>query len=117
MQTEKQRIGAEGERLAQKYLRRHLYKIIETNFRSKLGEIDIIARRGKTLVFVEVKARSTDRFGTGAEAIDIYKRRKMSLCARGYLHMLGKDDAAARFDVIEINAGKINHIKNAFECF
>lgn len=109
----KRMIGTEGEQQAAAHLRKKKYKIIETNFSSRFGEIDIIAKEGNTLVFVEVKKRKDISFGGGAAAVTYSKQKKIILTATAYMQ---KNDiqSAVRFDVIEINNGNINHIENAF---
>lgn len=107
--------GNYGEDLAAAYLKRKWYKIIERNYRNKFGEIDIIARKKDTVVFVEVKSRSSDNFGTPAEAVD--KRRQGRMCRAAQFYMLGKyEKLQVRFDVIEVylQNGKINHYEDAF---
>ena len=70
-------LGIYGEKLALKYLKKQKYKILEKNFRCALGEIDIVAKDGEFLVFVEVKTRSSNAFGEPMEAVDFYKQRKL----------------------------------------
>ena len=109
--------GIYGEDMAAAYLKRKWYKISERNYRNKFGEIDIIARIRDTVVFVEVKSRSSDDFGAPSEAVD--KRRQGRMCRAAQFYMLGKSqELQVRFDVIEVclQNGKINHYENAF-CF
>lgn len=95
------------------------YRILEMNYRTKLGEIDIIARDGKTIVFVEVKARRSTQFGHPKWAITPKKKRNMSMAALTYLKSTHQSEAKARFDVVTISPGKdaskIEITKNAFE--
>jgi putative endonuclease len=118
MLNRQQRFGKKSERLAADYLKRKGYQILETNYRSKVGEIDIIAREKGTIVFVEVKARSSNRFGSPKGAVTPAKQRKISMAALDYLKRSGQADASARFDVVAIDtaAGKteIEVVKNAF---
>jgi putative endonuclease len=111
--------GTRGESLAVKALKKKGYKILEKNYRSYLGEIDIIARDGDVLAFVEVKARRTDRFGDPKLAVTAHKQRKISMVALQYLKETDQMDKGARFDVVAIRLlpGKpeIEIIKNAFE--
>ena len=108
-------LGRVGEKKAAKYLKRKGYKILETNFSIGIGEIDIIAQDKKTLVFIEVKTRSTDAFGRPSDAVDKLKRAKYVKVAQAYLiKNYGKTDVLSRFDVIEIENGQINHVENAF---
>jgi len=119
MTNRKQEIGKKGESVAVRYLKKQGYKIIEQNFRSKAGEIDIIAREKKTLVFVEVKTRSSRTFGSPKWAVTLKKQRAISMAALYYLKMTSQIYANARFDVVSILAqGKENQIelvRNAFD--
>ena len=119
MLNRQQQFGKKSERLAAEYLRRKGYRIIETNYRSPMGEIDIIAKEKGTLVFVEVKARRSSRFGSPKGAVTPAKQRKISMAALDYLKRFGQDDTRARFDVvaIDIKAEKtdIEVVKNAFD--
>lgn len=108
-------MGGAGEKRAVKYLKGKGYKIVNTNFKISIGEIDIIAKDGETLVFIEVKTRSQDTFGRPSDAVDKVKREKYVKVAQAYLvKNYGKTDVLSRFDVIEIENGQINHIENAF---
>ena len=108
-------LGRVGEKKAAKYLKRKGYKILKTNFSIGIGEIDIIAQDKKTLVFIEVKTRSTDAFGRPSDAVDKLTRAKYVKVAQAYLiKNYGKTDVLSRFDVIEIENGQINHVENAF---
>jgi putative endonuclease len=113
-----QQFGKRSERLAAEFLKRTGYRILETNYRSPVGEIDIIAREKATIVFVEVKARSSNRFGSPKGAVTPAKQRKISMTALDYLKRSGQVGASARFDVVAIDtaAGKtdIEVVKNAF---
>ncbi|WP_010166944.1 YraN family protein [Candidatus Epulonipiscium viviparus] len=108
-------IGAKYELLVKNYLLDKQYEIIETNFRTKNGEIDIIAKAGEYLVFAEVKYRSKNQYGTPKEAVTLQKQRKIISTAKQYLFAT-QLDAFCRFDVIEVFGNEsINHIVNAFE--
>lgn len=107
-------VGGKGEILAEKYLKKNKYQIIEKNYRNKIGEIDIIAKDKSTLVFVEVKARETVVLGRPCEAVTPYKQNKIRGVASYYLMINNLSDADCRFDVVEILGEEINHIKNAF---
>ena len=119
MLNRQQQFGRKSERLAAEYLKLKGYRIIETNYRSPVGEIDIIAREKGTLVFVEVKARRSSRFGSPKGAVTPAKQRKISMAALDYLKRSGQSDARARFDVVAIDTetGRfdIEVVKNAFE--
>ena len=119
MRNNLQAFGERGESLAVWYLKKNGYKIIEQNYRTKLGEIDIIAKEKKTLVFVEVKSRRSMRFGNPKWAITPKKQRTISMVALSYLKATKQSNARARFDVIAITSNQdepqIEIIKNAFE--
>ena len=106
--------GKIGEAVAFNYLKQNDYKILETNFTCKMGEIDIIAKKDEIIVFVEVKARTTKKFGLPCEAVTPYKQHKIKLVATYYLQKTQNFDKICRFDVIEILGENINHIQNAF---
>ncbi len=111
--------GQSGESLAVKALRQNGYRIVQENYRSKLGEIDVIAQDGGVLAFVEVKARRTDHYGSPKEAVTPRKQRKISMVALNYLKETGQSGKKARFDVVAIRLlpGKpdVEIIKNAFD--
>ncbi len=111
--------GKLGEALALKYLKKKGYRIVETNYRCALGEIDIIAVESRVVVFVEVKSRRTDKFGPPQAAVGIQKQRKISMLAKNYMKEKRIEDAKARFDVVSVMLGlekpKIELIRNAFE--
>ncbi|HET6490073.1 MAG TPA: YraN family protein, partial [Syntrophales bacterium] len=93
--------------------------ILERNYRCPLGELDIIAREGKTVVFVEVKTRSSARFGSPQEAVGPRKQRRMTAIALYYLKAKGLLDEPARFDVAAVSLGEggedVMLYKNAFD--
>ena len=119
MTDRKQKIGKKGEAIAVGYLKKQGYKIIEQNYRSKVGEIDIIAREKKTLVFVEVKTRSSGSFGSPKYAITPKKQKAISMAALYYLKTNPQKDADARFDVVSIRVQgedtQIELVRNAFD--
>jgi putative endonuclease len=113
-------LGQSSEALAAAFLRLSGYRIVQLNYRTPLGEIDIIATEGKVLVFVEVKARRSTRRGSPKAAVTPAKRRKISMVALTYLKSNGQADRSGRFDVVSIQyaAGgppRIEIVKNAFE--
>lgn len=119
----KKAFGKFGEDTAAHYLTLRFYKILERNYRKRNAEVDIIAQKGKTLCFVEVKTRSNDKFGTPGEAVDFKKQQKIILGAQNYLAQTNWQ-GEVRFDVAEVYARKtkfgfkthkINYIKNAFD--
>ena len=111
-------VGRDGEDLAVSFLKKKGYKIIERNFRTSFGEIDIIAKDGEVIVFTEVKTRTDESFGSPFEAVDRRKRQKMRDVALCFLKMK-KKELPARFDVLSISTagGKkhVEHIQDAFE--
>ncbi|MGN1200825.1 MAG: YraN family protein [Candidatus Caccovivens sp.] len=106
--------GVSGEILALNFLKKKKYKIITTNYRNKVGEIDIIAEKDGIIVFVEVKSRSTLAYGRPIEAVDFRKKNKIKKTAELYLMFNRKSECDVRFDVIEIVGDTITHIENAF---
>lgn len=109
------KFGIIGEKIAQGYLRNQKYDILNTNFYTKRGEIDIIAKKDNYIVFVEVKTRSNLEYGTPAMAVNRLKRKHLKSSANIYIYQNKLYNYDVRFDVIEIiiNNGKcnINHIK------
>ncbi|MFL6537388.1 MAG: YraN family protein [Chthoniobacterales bacterium] len=112
--------GRRGEKLAAKFLRRHGYKILYRNFRGRTGgEIDIVARDGDTLVFVEVKTRGSEEFGRPFETIRRDQQRRISRGALAWLRLLDNPDILFRFDAVEVvmrdeGPTQIELIQNAF---
>lgn len=106
--------GNIGEVLSVNFLKKQGYKILSINFKTKFGEIDIIAQDKDTIVFVEVKRRETLKFGRPIEAIDYRKELKIKRVAEYYLNKTKIYEVNVRFDVIEILGKEISHIKNAF---
>jgi putative endonuclease len=99
----RQEIGISGENLACDELRRRGYAILERRYRTRFGEIDIVAREGKTIVFVEVKARLTDDFGGAAAAVTGRKQRRIAAMAVDYLARHRLQECPCRFDVVAID--------------
>ena len=120
MVSEKSERGAEGEDRAARALKKARYKIVERNFRTPAGEIDIVARDGNCLVFVEVKTRSSVEFGLPQEAVVLRKRKRLCNAARWYLQKNRAADAECRFDVVAImmmdgkRDAEVEVIKDAF---
>jgi len=119
MLNRRQRFGKAGESVAARYLRKHGYRILEQNYRTRMGEIDIVARDGDTIVFVEVKARKNSRFGSPKWAVTSRKQKTISMVALQYLKATDQSQCRARFDVVAIRSEsgspEIELIKNAFE--
>lgn len=106
--------GKIGETKAVLFLKKNGYKILETNFKNKIGEIDIIAEKDAVIVFVEVKNRSTYQFGRPIEAVNLHKQNKIKKVAEIYLMIKKKYYNDVRFDVIEVTDNDLEHIENAF---
>ncbi len=119
MSKERISLGNKGERLAEDLLKENGYKILYRNYRTKLGEIDIIARDKETVCFIEVKTRSSDSFGYGSEAVLKTKQRQIAKAALSFLKEKGLLDKKARFDVVSLDCSssepKLDLIKDAFE--
>lgn len=110
------KIGAVYEKRAALFLQKKGYEILETNFRCRQGEIDMIARDGRYLVFIEVKFRRDNSRGLPEEAVGKYKQQKIIQTAKYYLYQKGfTEDTPCRFDVVGITGEKIRLIRNAFE--
>jgi putative endonuclease len=113
--------GAAGEKIACTYLSNKGYTIIETNYRCREGELDIVARQKDTLVFTEVRTKKSYQFGTPEESITALKKEHLRAAAEHYLQDHKKLPADWRIDVIAVQmnaSGKVNrieHIENAIE--
>ena len=103
MTYERQRFGKLGEELACAELVQRGYSILERGYRTPSGELDIVAREGDFLVFVEVKARQNDSFGEPEEAVTLRKQQKLVWMATDYLARHGLGEVPCRFDVVGIN--------------
>lgn len=111
--------GAFGENLAADWLTENGYRVLDRNFSCRAGEIDIIAMQSDTVVFIEVKTRSSNRFGQPSEAVSTSKQRKLVKTALYYMQKNKLLEYMCRFDVMEIiaddeNNSRINLIKDAF---
>ena len=102
MTLESAKIGRLGERRAAKYLRRCGYRILSRNFRTRHGEVDIVAHEGDALCFVEVKTRTSLEFGGGEEAIDNRKMRQIVGVAESYVRKFNLDKMQRRFDCVYV---------------
>jgi putative endonuclease len=115
----RQTLGISGENLACAELRRRGYAVLERRYRTRFGEIDIIARDGRTIVFVEVKARLTGDFGGAAAAVTGWKQRRIADMAVDYLSRHGLHECPCRFDVVAVDydpAGpRVTVYSNAFD--
>jgi len=119
MPTEKKELGKKGEQLALRYLKKSGYRIIQTNYVCKLGEMDIVAQENDTLAFIEVKTRTSTTFGPPQLAVNSAKQMQLSKVALNFLKEKKLEDLKARFDVVAILLGprgeEIELIKDAFE--
>lgn len=108
--------GKQAETVALNHLRQNGLKLIERNYRCRLGEIDLIMNEGDVLVFIEVRYRKSDRFGSGAESVDYQKRRRLILTARHFLAShRSYGNHGCRFDVISAapSANQTGHPENS----
>lgn len=113
-------LGGIGEKAAAEYLESQGYRIIERNYKCKLGEIDIIAADKDTVVFVEVKTRSSNTFGQPGEAVNYHKQKKIVRTALSYISNKKLFNWMSRFDVVEVITDNdriidINLIRDAFQ--
>jgi len=107
-------VGADKEQLACDYLQRQGLALVARNYRCRRGEIDLVMREARTLVFVEVRFRRSERFGTAAETVDIHKQRRLAATAAHYLQH-HPNRLACRFDVLALGVGgRVDWIKDAF---
>lgn len=104
-------MGQRGEDLAVRELERRGYAILARRYRTRFGEIDIVAEDDGTIVFVEVKARRSGRYGTAAEAIPFWKQRRIAAMALDYLAWAGRLDDSCRFDVVAIDGIGTSHVE------
>jgi len=114
-----QEIGKLGEDIAVNYLKQKGYKILDRNFECRQGELDIIALDKKEIVFIEVKTRTSNRYGLPSEAVNKIKQKHMLQSIKYYLYTRNLSDEFVRIDVIEVyirdNVYRVNHIKQALE--
>jgi putative endonuclease len=117
-EVNRRQLGATGETAAAQFLAAKGYEIIDRNVRFRVGELDLIARDGETLVFVEVKTRLSHRVGTGEEAITPAKQRQLVRLAELYLAAMGGPQPLCRFDVVIVTAAaggwQCHHLPHAF---
>ncbi len=119
MMIDKKELGKKGEELALQFLKKRGYRIIGRNYVCKMGEMDIIAKEKDTLVFVEVKARTSTTFGPPQLAVNSAKQRQLSKVALNFLKEKHLEDVKARFDVVAIllrpKGEQIELIRDAFD--
>lgn len=113
------RTGKRGEDIAVAYLKKAGYCIVERNYKCLFGEIDIVAKEGDTVVFVEVKSRKSEEFGNPQDAVGLEKQRKISKISLKYLVEKHLYPCNARFDIVAIkmlsDGNKVEIIQNAFD--
>ena len=113
-------LGHMGEAVAAKYYIRQGYLLLNHNYRTRMGELDLILYKADTIVFAEVKTRTSAQRAAPAEAVDYYKQNRLILAAQQYLQHSPYRDAAIRFDVVEVTPAargwQVHCIPGAFEC-
>lgn len=119
MPTSRSRRGLKAEIIAAEELGRLGYRIVESNYRCRYGEIDLVALEGDTLVFIEVRSRKTLLFGTPAESVTTAKQKKLLITADHYMSQKNITDKCCRFDVVSVvfcegGSRQVEVIKNAF---
>ena len=113
-------LGRRGERLARRYLKKAGYRYVTSNYATGRGEVDLIVRKGETLVFVEVKTREQEWFSPSEAVVNYHKQCRISAAARHFICVHKLDDCPCRFDVVVVvmDAGKgeasIRHHESAF---
>ncbi len=116
---DKKIIGAIGEKKVCEWYTNRNYKLLSTNFKSKFGEIDVIAKFKDTIVFIEVKTRNSNRFMNASDAVDFKKQQRIKKTALFFMQINNLNDEFVRFDVAEVYYSnekfEINIIENAFE--
>ena len=117
--TARQTLGEAGEALAAQHLEQLGFSIVARNHRTRRGEVDLIAEQGELLVFVEVRTRASDKFGSPEETVDARKQERVVLAARDFLARFQGGERAIRFDVIAVvdehGAPRVRHIPDAFD--
>jgi putative endonuclease len=111
---ERLELGATGEAAAAAWYQANGYEVLETNWRCRQGELDLVVRKGRVLVFCEVKTRSSDAFGLPAEAVTREKRDRIRRLAARYLEDAPFRAREVRFDVVAILDGQLEVIEAAF---
>lgn len=107
-------LGARGEALAARWYQDHGYEVLDRNWRCREGELDLVLRQGRTVVFCEVKTRSSHAYGTPAEAVTRPKQVRLRTLALRWLEHTGTPRGALRFDVACVVAGRVEVIQAAF---
>ncbi len=121
MSDSRQRLGRWGEDLAVSYLEKEGYSIIERNFRTRYGEVDVVASKGGQVIFIEVRTKSSDAYGGPEESITARKREHLMLAAQEYLQSNGLEDSSWRIDLVAVqvdrrnDAVRVDLVENAVE--
>ena len=121
MPTSRTRLGTRGEELARRFLQEQGYTILTTNYRCSWGEVDIVARDGEELVFVEVRTRRSADYGTPEESITAAKAQRLVATAGDYLQQHADAEASWRIDLVSIRMGpghrspRIDHLRHAIQ--
>jgi putative endonuclease len=119
MGDERKSLGKAGEDLAERYLKRQGYAIVQRNYRCPLGEIDLIALNKRVVVFVEVKTRRVDTSGAPLESVNAVKQRRLKRTALHYLNKHRLHDRDVQFDVVGISLRSdpptVQHVRHAFD--
>src|SRR4051812_18204026 len=119
MSAARQAFGELGERIAERWLRRRGWRIVQRRFRNGHRDIDLVAEQDGTVVFVEVKARQGAEFGDPTEAVNWAKQRELSRSAQVWIDRHGRPDEAYRFDVVGVlvegERVRVRHVPNAFD--
>ena len=113
-------LGNRGEELARRFLLGRGFTILETNYRQRWGEVDVVARLGPEVVFVEVRTRSGDAFGSPEESVTEGKARRLAATAQTFLQERGMEEAPWRIDLVAVRVdsrgnARISHVENAVE--
>lgn len=111
----KREMGSRYETLAASFLEQRGYRIVERNYRCRIGEIDLIAMDKGYLVFVEVKYRKTSSFGMPVEAVNLKKRKIISKVAQAYIASKGMSGVSVRFDIVAVLGETVTVYENAFD--
>ncbi|MCL2862284.1 MAG: YraN family protein [Firmicutes bacterium] len=111
--------GKSGEKIAAKYLKKKGYHVLHKNFKTNIGELDLVVTDDKYLVFVEVKSRKNIDFSHAMESVSYHKRTKINQVAAQYIKKFMLFGVNVRFDVVEVyfDTGEVNHIENAFDSY
>jgi putative endonuclease len=107
-------LGASGEEAVAQWYGRQGYEVVARNWRCREGELDLVVRRQRTIVFCEVKTRTSDRFGVPAEAVTYEKRRRLRVLAATWLRESAARPREIRFDVASVLGGRVEVIEGAF---